>query len=45
MAAIGAALMGRVLGHSEAEKAFRPWWDALEDSASKSSIRSKSNGL
>ena len=31
MAAIGAALMGRVLGHSEAEKAFRPWWDALED--------------
>ena len=31
MAAIGAALMGKVLGHSEAEKAFRPWWDALED--------------
>ena len=25
MAAIGTALMGRVLGHSEAEKAFRPW--------------------
>ena len=23
--------MGRVLGHSEAEKAFRPWWDALND--------------
>ena len=31
MAAIGAALMGKVLGHSEAEKAFRPWWDSLED--------------
>ena len=31
MAAIGAVLMGKVLGHSEAEKAFRPWWDALED--------------
>ena len=31
MAAIGAALMGRVLGHREAEKAFRPWWDSLED--------------
>ena len=23
--------MGKVLGHSEAEKAFRPWWDSLED--------------
>ena len=31
MAAMGAVLMGKVLGHSEAEKAFRPWWDALED--------------
>jgi len=31
MAAIGTALMGKVLGHSEAEKAFRPWWDSLED--------------
>ena len=31
MAAVGAALMGKVLGHSEAEKAFRPWWDSLED--------------
>jgi len=31
MAAIGTALMGRVLGHSAAEKAFRPWWDSLED--------------
>ena len=31
MAAIGTALMGKVLGHSEAEKAFRPWWDVIED--------------
>jgi len=31
MAAIGTALMGKVLGHSSAEKAFRPWWDSLED--------------
>ena len=23
--------MSQVLGHSEAEKAFRPWWDSLED--------------
>ena len=30
MAAIGTALMG-ALGHSEHEKMFRPWWDALED--------------
>ena len=31
MAAVGTALLGRVLGHSKAEKAFRPWWDSLED--------------
>jgi len=31
MAAIGTALIGKVLGHSEAEKAFRPWWDTIED--------------
>eukprot|EP00092_Neocalanus_flemingeri_P069496 GFUD01085180.1.p1 GENE.GFUD01085180.1~~GFUD01085180.1.p1 ORF type:complete len:487 (-),score=116.41 GFUD01085180.1:160-1620(-) len=31
MAAIGSLLMNKVLGHSEAEKAFRPWWDTLED--------------
>ena len=31
MAAIGTALMGKVLGHTAAEKAFRPWWDTLED--------------
>ena len=31
MADIGKALMKNVLGHSDAEKAFRPWWDTLED--------------
>jgi len=28
---LGNALVGRILGHSAAEKAFRPWWDTLED--------------
>ena len=31
MAALGASLVTEVLGHSAAEKAFRPWWDILED--------------
>ena len=31
MAALGTTLMSKVMGHSEAEKAFRPWWDVLED--------------
>lgn len=31
MAAVGTALLGRVLGHSKAEKAFRPWCDSFED--------------
>ena len=31
MAAIGTALMRKVLSHSAVEKAFRPWWDTLED--------------
>jgi hypothetical protein len=31
MAAIGTALMGMVLGHIVAVKAFHPWWDSLED--------------
>ena len=31
MAAVGTALLSKVLGHSQAEKAFRPWWDSLED--------------
>ena len=31
MASIGNALVGKILGHSAAEKAFRPWWDNFED--------------
>ncbi|CAB4069676.1 LRRC8 [Lepeophtheirus salmonis] len=31
MASLGNALVNKILGHSEAEKAFRPWWDNLED--------------
>ena len=31
MASIGNALVSKILGHSAAEKAFRPWWDNLED--------------
>ena len=31
MAALGAALMGRVVTHTDAERAFHPWWDDLED--------------
>ena len=31
MAAIGAALIGNMLGHTASEKAFRPWWDSIED--------------
>ena len=31
MASIGKALVGKILGHSAAEKAFRPWWDNFED--------------
>ena len=31
MAALGAALMGRVVIHTDAERAFHPWWDDLED--------------
>ena len=31
MASLGNALVNRILGHSAAEKAFRPWWDTLED--------------
>jgi len=30
-ATLGSSLMSSVLGHSDAEKAFRPWWDTLED--------------
>ena len=31
MASLGGALINKVLGHSEAEEAFRPWWDTCED--------------
>ena len=31
MASLGNALVEKILGHSNAEKAFRPWWDNLED--------------
>ena len=30
MAMLGSALMG-LMSHSDAEKMFRPWWDAIED--------------
>ena len=30
-AAIGATVAGKVLGRTKAERAFRPWWDELED--------------
>ena len=31
MAAIAGDLSKKILGHSDAAKAFRPWWDTLED--------------
>ena len=31
MSSLANALVSQVLGHSDAEKAFRPWWDTLED--------------
>ena len=31
MSAIGERLATSVFGQSDAEKAFRPWWDNLED--------------
>ena len=31
MAAIAGDLTKSILGHSDADKAFRPWWDNLED--------------
>ena len=30
-AAVGATVAGKVLGRTKAERAFRPWWDELED--------------
>jgi len=31
MATLGTALLGSLMGHTDAEKMFRPWWDTLED--------------
>jgi len=31
MAALGTLMLGQVMGHTEAEKAFRPWWDKMSD--------------
>ena len=31
MAQIGQEMVDTVFRHTEAEKAFRPWWDKLED--------------
>ena len=31
MAALAGDLSRKILGHSDAAKAFRPWWDTLED--------------
>ena len=31
MAAIAGDLSRKILGHSDAAKAFRPWWDTLEE--------------
>lgn len=28
---LGTRLMGGLMSHSDAEKMFRPWWDAIED--------------
>ena len=31
MATLGATIISNVFGQTDAEKAFRPWWDNLED--------------
>ena len=31
MASLADTLVSKVLGHSAAEKAFRPWWDNFEE--------------
>ena len=31
MAVVGGALLDNFIGKSEAEKAFQPWWDTVED--------------
>ena len=31
MAALAGDLSKQILGHSDATKAFRPWWDVVQD--------------
>ena len=31
MAVVGSALLDKFIGSTEAEKAFQPWWDTVED--------------
>jgi hypothetical protein len=31
MGAVASSLAKSVLGHSDAENAFRPWWDTVQD--------------
>ena len=31
MGAVASTVAASVLGHSDAEKAFRPWWDNFQD--------------
>ena len=31
MGAVASSVAKSVLGHSDAEKAFRPWWDTVQD--------------
>ena len=31
MAALAGDLSKMIMGHSDAAKAFRPWWDSMED--------------
>ena len=31
MALVGTALINKVLGTTEAERAFEPWWDTAQD--------------
>ena len=31
MATLGNVITSKLLGRSDAEKAFRPWWENLED--------------
>ena len=33
MAVVGTAIIGKYLSNSEAEEAFQPWWDTLENYA------------